>query len=233
MVILLVYVCHLSLVQLRFAPYSPHAVAVQNNLKTRAALPVLVEIGSPLAFGKIPIVDFNDPVYRKELIQLARSTAFWLWFRRDKDGPTLTREQCARIGVVAAQVQLSRTLYEATIANFDDSNPAVVKISIPPYDASSLNDFLADQTTKITNDAALAQSMFGDVSHDRGAYPQNIEMTQKTVTGNSGEPVAIVSLLDHTMVTVPILGFAVPCGNSSSFPKNQPDEYAPFVAFLK
>jgi hypothetical protein len=212
---------------------TPRAIAVQKYLKA-VIRTTSMDAARPAISGKIPIVDFNDKLFHKELVQLARNMAFYYWLHPDWYGVTgLTPRQRAEIARVTAVAGLSRKIYEAEIATVDDRDQTAIKIAIPAYDDSSLHDYLVNQITNITNDPVLAQSLAGDIRRDPGAYPQNIDMTQKTIAGNNGEPVVIVSLMDHTMIYAPALGVAIQSGADSSFIRDQMGVYAPFAAFLK
>jgi hypothetical protein len=206
------------------------AAAIQSYLKS-AAVTASNEGDKPQASDKIPLVDFNSPIFHMDLLGLAQGAAVNLWLHPVQYGVTITPAQRYQIARAIAVASLGRMLYEAEIANVDDSDPSLVKVSIPAYDDSSIRDYLIDQIAKATGNLTLAKAMAGD-GRNAGAYSQNIVMLQKTVAGDHGEPVAIVMLDNKTMSTT-LEGIPVPMTIGSSFLKYQPGYYRALAAFLK
>lgn len=221
----LLYVHHKD-ARLAVTTSTPHAVLVQNTLKNSSA-PALSNAQSE---GKIPLLGANDQLFHHELMALNREFTGFLGLYQRKSGVTLTAKQQDNIARALAMARLSQMLYEAEIAKVDDSNPAVVKVSIPAYDGDSLRDFLVNKITEDTNDPALARSIADDMGRNfdhYGTYSQNLEMTQRPDAIN-GHPVTAVMITNKTMAAP-----GIPVASNSSYLKDDLHEFTPFGVFLK
>jgi hypothetical protein len=228
--LLLLYIHHHG-TRLAVTAGTQHAALVQNGLKS-AGLAASIEQNKPQATGKIDLLMFNDPLFHKELMQLRQRYTGSLGLYERKTGVSLSAKQQSNIARALAEARLSQMLYEAEIAQVDDSNPNLVKISVPAYadEGAGLRDFLIDKITKYTGDPALAQALADDMGRnlDRyGAYSQKMELTQMP-EAIDGVPVTAVTIATQTMAAP-----GIPTSSLGSFPRGQMQDYTPFEAFLK
>ena len=211
---------------------TPRAIKAQTDLKFDSfAASIEAEGGPNHAIGKIDVISFSDDTYHKELMQLHGMFAGFLKLYEHKTGVTLNDRQRFQIARALAVARLSQMLYEAEIAKVDDSNPNLVKISIPAYgdQGNGLHDFLVDKITKNTGDPKLAAALADDMGRNLdhyGAYSQNIEMTQKPESIN-GRPVTAV-MIANTSMAAP----GIPMTYGSNYPRGDMHEFTPFEAFL-
>lgn len=241
-VLLVAFLAYRHFTQLSVRASTAHAAFVQNSLKS-VSYQASVEANKPQAVGKIDVISFNDATFHNELMRLHRQYLGYLdayqRFHPDEAATLshLTAKQRYNIARAMAVARLSQTLYEAEIANVDDSDPAVLKVSVPSYasEGNGIRDFLIDKITKSSQDPALAKAMTDRLAGNfsrYGEFSQNVEMTQKVIAGDNGQPLTHVTLVDKSAVRI-TSGMVVPMTVVSSFLKDQMYEYTPFAAFLK